>query len=110
MTIGRSLLLVGLAGLCEIGACWLIWHGRDHRGLWWITGGVIALGAYGFVATLEPSNNFGGGANLGVERIKPRIVIFAPPNLGVTAPKRCATGPGGLCIPDRRTISANVPA
>lgn len=60
MGIVRSLLLFVLAALAEIGGAWLIWQGwREHRGLWWITAGVIALGAYGFVATLQPDANFG---------------------------------------------------
>jgi small multidrug resistance family-3 protein len=58
--IVRSLVLFLLAALTEIGGCWLIWQGwREHRGLWWIVGGIIALGAYGFVATLQPDPNFG---------------------------------------------------
>jgi small multidrug resistance family-3 protein len=28
-------------------------------GLWWIAAGVLALGAYGFVATFQPSVHFG---------------------------------------------------
>ncbi|SCL21867.1 small multidrug resistance family-3 protein [Micromonospora pallida] len=60
MTILRSLLLFVLAAVAEIGGAWLIWQGwREHRGLWWIAGGVIALGAYGFVASLQPDPNFG---------------------------------------------------
>jgi small multidrug resistance family-3 protein len=58
--VARSLLLFVLAGLAEIGGAWLIWQGwREHRGLWWIASGVIALGAYGFVACLQPDPNFG---------------------------------------------------
>ena len=60
MTVVRSLLLFVLAALAEIGGCWLIWQGRrEHRGLWWVAAGVIALGAYGFVATLQPDASFG---------------------------------------------------
>ena len=60
VSVLRSVLLYGVAGLFEIGGCWLIWQGiRDHRGLWWIIGGVLTLGAYGFVATLQPSSDFG---------------------------------------------------
>jgi small multidrug resistance family-3 protein len=28
-------------------------------GLWWIAAGIVALGAYGFVATFQPDPNFG---------------------------------------------------
>lgn len=60
MTITRSLLLFAVAALFEIGGAWLVWQGwREHRGLWWIAAGVIALGAYGFVATFQPDPNFG---------------------------------------------------
>jgi small multidrug resistance family-3 protein len=32
---------------------------REHRGLAWVGAGIAALGAYGFVATLQPDANFG---------------------------------------------------
>jgi len=60
MTVARSLLLFALAAVAEIGGAWLIWQGwREHRGLLWIATGVLALGAYGFVATFQPDPNFG---------------------------------------------------
>jgi small multidrug resistance family-3 protein len=60
MTVTRSLLLFALAALAEIGGAWLVWQGvREHRGWLWIGAGVIALGLYGFVATLQPEANFG---------------------------------------------------
>ncbi|MDL4772155.1 MULTISPECIES: YnfA family protein [Thermomonosporaceae] len=60
MTIARSLLLFVLAALAEIGGAWLIWQGvREHRGAAWIGAGVVALGLYGFVATLQPDAQFG---------------------------------------------------
>ncbi|WP_433192678.1 YnfA family protein [Nocardia sp. CA-107356] len=60
MTIARSLLLFAFAALAEIGGAWLVWQGwREHRGLVWIAAGVLALGAYGFVATFQPDPNFG---------------------------------------------------
>ncbi len=60
MVILRSLLLFGLAALAEIGGAWLVWQGvREHRGWIWIGVGVIALGLYGFVATLQPDAHFG---------------------------------------------------
>ena len=60
MTVVRSLLLFVLAAVAEIGGAWLIWQGvREHRGVAWIGAGIIALGLYGFVATLQPDANFG---------------------------------------------------
>ena len=60
MTIIRSILLFVVAAVAEIGGAWLIWQGvREHRGLLWIGAGIAALGAYGFVATLQPDANFG---------------------------------------------------
>ncbi len=32
---------------------------REHRGWIWVGAGVIALGLYGFVPTLQPDANFG---------------------------------------------------
>jgi small multidrug resistance family-3 protein len=44
----------------RIGGAWLVWQGvREHRGWVWIGAGVIALGVYGFVATLQPDAHFG---------------------------------------------------
>ncbi len=60
MTVVRSILLFVLAALAEIGGAWLVWQGvREHRGFAWAGAGVIALGLYGFVATLQPSADFG---------------------------------------------------
>lgn len=60
MLITKSLLLFVLAAVAEIGGAWLVWQGvRENRGWAWIGAGVIALGLYGFVATLQPDANFG---------------------------------------------------
>jgi small multidrug resistance family-3 protein len=60
MTVARSVLLFLVAALAEIGGAWLVWQGvREDRGLLWMGGGVIALGLYGFVATLQPDAEFG---------------------------------------------------
>ncbi|MCX4981592.1 YnfA family protein [Streptomyces sp. NBC_00572] len=60
MLTARSIALFVLAALFEIGGAWLVWQGvREHRGWIWIGGGVLALGIYGFVATLQPDAEFG---------------------------------------------------
>jgi len=60
MTVVRSIALFGLAALAEIGGAYLVWLAvREHRA-WWLAGlGVIVLGGYGFVATLQPDAQFG---------------------------------------------------
>ena len=56
----RSIALFLLAALAEIGGAWLVWQGvREHRGLVFVGAGIAALGAYGFVATLQPDSHFG---------------------------------------------------
>ncbi|RPF19510.1 YnfA family protein [Myceligenerans xiligouense] len=58
--IPRSILLFVVAALFEIGGAWLVWQGlREQRGWVWVGFGVIALGLYGVVATLQPDANFG---------------------------------------------------
>ncbi|ADD45017.1 YnfA family protein [Stackebrandtia nassauensis] len=60
MTIVKSLLLFGVAAFAEIGGAWLIWQGiREHRGVLWVAAGIMALGAYGFVAAFQPDPHFG---------------------------------------------------
>ena len=60
MYVLRSAALFLLAALAEIGGAWLVWQGvREHRGLLFAGAGVVALGAYGFVATLQPDPHFG---------------------------------------------------
>ena len=60
MLVARSIALFLAAAVLEIGGAWLVWQGvREHRGWLWIGLGVVALGAYGFVATLQPDASFG---------------------------------------------------
>src|SRR5215210_4459856 len=60
MPVVRSMLLFAAAALAEIGGAWLIWQGvREHRGPLFVAGGVVALAAYGFAATLQDDPHFG---------------------------------------------------
>ncbi|HEY9523081.1 MAG TPA: YnfA family protein [Thermopolyspora sp.] len=60
MLVARSIVLFVVAAVFEIGGAWLVWQGvREHKGWMWIGGGLIALGLYGFVATLQPDAHFG---------------------------------------------------
>lgn len=58
--VAKSVILFVLAAVFEIGGAWLVWQGvREQRGWLWAGLGVIALGIYGFVATLQADANFG---------------------------------------------------
>jgi len=60
MTVARSVALFLVAALFEIGGAWLVWQGvRESKGWVWAGAGVVALGLYGFVATLQHDANFG---------------------------------------------------
>ena len=60
VTVLRSGVLFLLAALAEIGGAWLVWQGiREHRGWLFVGAGVVALGLYGLVATLQPDAHFG---------------------------------------------------
>lgn len=60
MSVLRSIGLFVLAAVAEIGGAYLVWQGvREKRGLVFVGLGVVALGLYGFVATFQPSPQFG---------------------------------------------------
>ncbi|MBG0740109.1 YnfA family protein [Paeniglutamicibacter antarcticus] len=60
MTIFRSVVLFVFAAVAEIGGAWLIWQAvREGKAWWWAGLGIVALGIYGFIATLQPDANFG---------------------------------------------------
>lgn len=60
MSVAKSILLFALAAAAEIGGAWLIWQAIREGKAWWLAGlGVIALGIYGFAATLQPDAHFG---------------------------------------------------
>jgi small multidrug resistance family-3 protein len=60
VSVARSILLFALAAVLEIGGAWLVWQSvREHRDWIWASLGVIALGAYGFVATFQSDAQFG---------------------------------------------------
>lgn len=53
--LARSLLLFGLAGLCEIGGGYLVWLWlRDGRAIWVGALGGLVLFLYGVLPTLQP--------------------------------------------------------
>lgn len=53
----KSILIFILAGLCEIGGGYLVWLWlRENKPLWLGAIGLIVLGLYGIVATIQPTN------------------------------------------------------
>ena len=60
VTIAKTVLLFVLAAAAEIGGAWLVWQAvREGKDWWWAGLGVLALGLYGFAATLQPDAHFG---------------------------------------------------
>ena len=60
MSVAKTLVLFVVAAVAEIGGAWLVWQGvREHRGIVWVGAGIVALGAYGLVATLQDDADFG---------------------------------------------------
>lgn len=100
MTVARSAVLFVLAALAEIGGAWLVWQGvREHRGWLWIGAGVVALGGYGFVATLQPDAGFGrilaayGGVFVAGSLLWGRVVDgFEPDRYDVAGALICLVG------------------
>ncbi|XVU24538.1 YnfA family protein [Actinoplanes sp. CA-054009] len=109
MTVLRSIALFLLAALAEIGGAWLVWQGvREHRGLLFAGAGVIALGAYGFVATLQPDANFGrilaayGGVFVAGSLAWGMLVDgFRPDRYDVIGAAVCLAGVGIIMYPPR---------
>jgi len=56
----RSIALFVVAAVAEIGGAYLVWLGiKEHRGVAFVALGAIALAAYGMLAALQPSQEFG---------------------------------------------------
>ena len=54
MSIAKTIILFALAAVAEIGGAWLIWQAvREDKSWWWAALGVMALGAYGFIAAQQ---------------------------------------------------------
>ena len=102
MTVLRSILLFVAAAGLEIGGAWLVWQGiREHRGWVWVGLGVIALGLYGAVATLQPDASFGrilaayGGVFVAGSLLWGMVVDgFRPDRWDVTGALVCLVGVG----------------
>ncbi len=108
MTV-RSILLFVLAALAEIGGAWLVWQGvREHRGVAWICAGIVALGAYGFVATMQTEANFGrilaayGGVFVAGSLVWGRVVDgFRPDRFDLAGATICLVGVGVIMYAPR---------
>lgn len=109
MTTARSIALFVVAALFEIGGAWLIWQGiREHKGYLWMGAGVLALGAYGFVATLQPDANFGrilaayGGVFVAGSLVWAMVADgFRPDRWDIAGALICLAGVGVIMYPPR---------
>lgn len=105
----RSIALFAVAALFEIGGAWLIWQGvREHKGYLWMGAGVLALGAYGFVATMQPDANFGrilaayGGVFVAGSLVWAMIADgFRPDRWDITGALICLAGVAVIMYPPR---------
>jgi small multidrug resistance family-3 protein len=112
MSIATSLLLFALAAVAEIGGAWLVWQGvREDRGWVWIGAGVIALGLYGFVATLQPDANFGrilaayGGVFVAGSLVWGMVADgFRPDRYDVTGALICLVGVAAIMYAPRAAL------
>ena len=56
----RSIALFIAAAIAEIGGAYLVWLGiKEHKGVAFVALGAMALTAYGVLAALQPSHEFG---------------------------------------------------
>ncbi len=100
MDVLRSIALFVLAAVAEIGGAWLVWQGvREHRGIAFAGLGVTALGAYGFIATLQPDATFGrilaayGGVFVAGSLVWGRVVDgYRPDRFDLTGAAICLIG------------------
>jgi len=60
VSVLKTVVLFVLAAAAEIGGAWLVWQAvREGKDWWWAGLGVVALGADGCVAALQPDAHFG---------------------------------------------------
>ncbi|MFH9351997.1 YnfA family protein [Kitasatospora sp. NPDC017646] len=110
MAVLRSVALFALAALAEIGGCWLVWQSVREQRPWWLAGlGVVALGAYGFVAALQPDSEFGrvlaayGGVFVAGSLLWGVVVDgFRPTRYDVLGALICLAGVGVIMYGPRR--------
>jgi small multidrug resistance family-3 protein len=109
MSVLRSVVLFVLAALAEIGGAWLVWQGvREHRGVVFVGLGVLALGAYGFVATFQPDAPFGrilaayGGVFVAGSLLWARVVDgYRPDRFDIIGALVCLAGVGVIMYTPR---------
>ncbi|MFI9360840.1 YnfA family protein [Kitasatospora sp. NPDC053057] len=110
MAVLRSVALFAVAALAEIGGCWLVWQSMREQRPWWLAGlGVVALGAYGFVAALQPDADFGrvlaayGGVFVAGSLLWGVVVDgFRPTRYDVLGTLVCLAGVGVIMYGPRR--------
>ena len=113
MTVLRVALVFLLAAVAEIGGSWLIWQSVREGRSWWLAGaGIVALGAYGFIATLQPDANFGrilaayGGVFVAGALVWAIVVDrFRPDRWDITGAVICLLGVAVIMFAPHRPIA-----
>jgi small multidrug resistance family-3 protein len=106
---GRSTVLFGVSAVAEIGGVYLIWTGvREGAGPLAVLAGAVALVAYGLIASLQPSNEFGRvlaayGAVFVVGSMLWGVAIdgFRPDRFDLAGAFICLTGAAVIVCPSR---------
>ncbi len=96
----RSVLVFGAAALAEIAGAWLVWQGvRERSSLLLVGLGVLVLGLYGFLHTLQPETDFGrvlaayGGVFIGASLVWAMVVDgFRPDRFDLIGVAVCLAG------------------
>lgn len=109
MFVLKSVVLFVVAALLEIGGAWMVWQGvREHRGWLWAGAGMLALGAYGFVAAFQPDAHFGrilaayGGVFVAGSLLWGVVVDgFRPDRWDITGALICLAGVGFIMYAPR---------
>mmetsp|Transcript_27563 Transcript_27563/g.42168 ORF Transcript_27563/g.42168 Transcript_27563/m.42168 type:complete len:140 (-) Transcript_27563:2790-3209(-) len=60
LAVFQAISLFILAGVAEIGGGWMVWASiRGNKQWWYAVVGSVVLVCYGFIPTLQPTDNFG---------------------------------------------------
>ena len=98
----RSIALFIVAAVAEIGGAYLVWLGiKEHKGVAFVALGAMALAAYGELAALQPSHEFGrvlaartAASSSSARSLGCRLRRFQPDSADILGALVCLTGVG----------------